>query len=75
METPSSKVLFQIYCFQRTAEIFLVPPLWAKKEINVLLFIFPPHRLQAAQFVFFWLQIVNTVIETSSCDDQRSIST
>ena len=47
----SPKVFFQTYCFQRTAENFLVPPLWEKREKKVFdfLFFFPQP---AAQFVF-----------------------
>ena len=72
---------FQTYCFQITAETFLVPPLWEKKrreeKKNVWYFssFFPPNDCRRRNLFFFWLQIVNTVIETSSCDDPRSIST
>ena len=71
METRSSKLFSQIYCFQRTAENFLVPPMWGKKrkKFNCLfLFLFFPTAGGGA-ICFVWLQIVNTVIETSSCGD------
>jgi len=32
METRSPKVFFQKYCFKKTAENILVPPLWEKRE-------------------------------------------
>ena len=47
-ETRSSKKKIQTYFFQRTAENFLVPPLWGK----IYIFFISPPTLQAAQFVF-----------------------
>ena len=53
----------------------LVQPLWEKKRKKFdFVFFFPPMAAGGA-ICFSWLQIVNTVIETSSCDDRRSIST
>ena len=69
METRRQKLFFQKDCFQRTAEIF--PPIAAvgkkKKHVCFLFYFF--SRLQMAQF-FFSLQIANTLIKISSCDDK-----
>ena len=77
METRSSKVFFQIYRFKKTAEKILVPPLLEKKRkmFDFLIFSPPTAAINSGAICFFWLQIVNTVIETNSCDDRRSIST
>ena len=72
MEMQTSKLFFQIYCLQRTAENFLVPPLWEKKRMFD--FFFPPTAADGAIY-FFRLQVVNTFIETRSSDVRRSIST
>ena len=74
METPSPKVFFQIYCFQITANKIFEPPLWEKREKPFFILFFPQTAANGAT-CFFWLQIVNTLIENSSCDDRRSIST
>ena len=76
----AQKLFIQMFCFQRRAENlkfqnFLVPPLWGKREKNVCFFIYFFPTAASGAISFFWLQIVNTVIETSSCDDRRSIST
>ena len=75
METRSPKVFLKKYCFQRTAEKFLVPPLWEKREelFDFFLFFFPTAA--GGAICFSWLQIVNTLIKIGSCDDRRSIST
>ena len=59
-------VICQIYGSKITAGIFLVPTLWE--------YIYFPNGCRRRN-LFFLLQIVNTVIETSSCDHRRSIST
>ena len=45
-----------------------------EKKSSIFPFFFPPTAAGGA-ICFFWLQIVNTLMETSSCDDRRSIST
>ena len=54
METQSPKVFCQKYCFQRTAEKILVPPLCDKrKNISIYMYIYLFQRLQAAAICFF----------------------
>ena len=49
----SSKVFFQIYRLKKTAEIFLVPPLWEKKrKMFDFFFFFPPTAAGGAICVF-----------------------
>ena len=52
METRSSNVFSQIYCFQRTAENFLVPPLWEKKRKNVRFLLFSPNGCRRRNLFF-----------------------
>ena len=75
METRSTKKKsFKYIAFQRTAEKCPRTAAVGKKRRRVCLSVCFSQRLQAAH-LFFWLQIVNTLIEISSCDDRRSIST
>ena len=57
---------------KKTAEKFLAPPPWRKNVF--FFFLFFPATAAGGAICFFWLQFVNTLIE-SSCDDRRSIST
>ena len=75
METRSSKVFFEYIALKKEPKKIMYRRCGEKREKTFILFYFFPQPLQAAQLVFFWSQIVNTVIETSSCDDRRSIST
>ena len=73
METRSPKVIFQTLLLSKNSQNFPRTAAVGKKEAKCLIFSFLPQRLQAAQFVFLWLRIVDMLIETSSCDDRRSI--
>ena len=77
METPSQKVFLQQECFQRTAENIPLPPLWGEKKEgeNVCFSLFFFLTAAGGAVCFFSLQVVNTVINFSSGDDRRSIST
>ena len=46
-----SECLFRTYWFSRTADNFLVSPLWEKGEETFDFILFFPQRLHAAQFV------------------------
>ena len=59
-----SDLLSHQHILDTAPEIFLVPPLWEKRENMFELFIFSPTAAGGAT-CYFWLQIVNTLIETA----------
>ena len=75
METRSSKVFFFKYIALEKKPKFFSYRRCGEKGEKCLIFYFPPPTAAGSAICFFWLQIVNTVIETSSCDNRRSIST
>ena len=75
METRSSKKKIKHIAFKEQPKIFSYRRCGKKGKKMFDFFSFFSEQLQGAQFVFFWLQIVNTLMETGSCDDRRSIST
>ena len=75
MGKQSWKSIFEIFAWNFQAEDPLVPPLWEKREKMFDFFLNFFQTAAGGAICFFSLQIVNTLIKISSCDDRPSIST